>query len=142
LGSITSIPISGNAASSRTFGACTSLIEADLSTTPITSVGGAAFAGDPNLTLIKLPSTLTHIGDWAFNSGVAAPNRIYVIYATTPPDFDNTVYSYVTRTLGKENASDMGAIYVPDESVETYKTTPGWSIYASVIDSINNMPST
>lgn len=126
----------------RIFGNCTALVEADLSTTPITSIG-VAFVGCTSLTLIKLPSTLTSISDWAFVTGTAtAQNRTYVVYATTPPSFSYNTKQCVTRTLGCENNTVMGAIYVPDGYVQTYKTAPGWSYYADVIDSISNMPST
>ena len=141
MGSITSIPDSGNTASSRTFGACTSLIEADLSTTPLTYIGVANFVGCSSLSLIKLPSTLTSIGDWAFACGTTlASNRVYVINATTPPTLPsgNTA---VSRTLGAQDSTAMGAIYVPDGYVQTYKEAAGWSYYANVIDSISNMPS-
>lgn len=71
-----------------------------------------------HLSLIKLPSTLTLINSTAF--GNINKSATMVVLAVTPPQF----YS---------GPSALGALYVPDESVDAYKTASVWKNYASVI---------
>jgi hypothetical protein len=53
---------------------CTALTSVDLSDYPITTLGGYAFARNPNLVEIKLPDTLTAINSYVFSecSGLTA----------------------------------------------------------------------
>ena len=88
----------------------------------VTSIQTYAFQNCYSLTSITIPSGVTSIGNSAFNNcyGVAAIH----IQATTPP------------TLGSSTFSGIPAdckIYVPAESVDTYKGASGWSTYASYI---------
>jgi hypothetical protein len=50
-----------------------------------------------------------------------------VCRATNPPII--TTYTFDSTQISTEE----GAIYVPDESVETYKSATNWSIYADQI---------
>ncbi len=86
----------------------------------ITRVNQNAFRDCSSLVALDLPSTTTFIGDWS----LGRCNNLYLtVRAVTPPTYDNAAFS------GK-------AIYVPAESVATYKSTSGWSSYASKIQAI------
>jgi len=51
----------------------------------------------------------------------------FIIEATTPPTLGNN---------GLGTPAQLSHIYVPAESVDTYKTTNGWSTYSSIIEAI------
>ena len=76
-----------------------------------------------------LGELLTTLGVWAFNGCKAL--ETLVIKATTPPSL------YNTAVLGDTNNCP---IYVPDASVEAYKTATNWSSYASRIKGISELP--
>lgn len=81
---------------------------------------GSPFAGCSNLEVVYLPNSLTYIGNYVFNNCDKMAN--IVCYAVTPPRLDMNALSDI----------DWGVnFYVPDESVETYKTK--WSKVASRI---------
>jgi hypothetical protein len=92
-------------------------------------MGAGAFANCDNLLELSFPACLTNISQGGL---VYTPkNKPYLhiyIYATTPPTFGNNAnpfsYNYIT-------------LYVPAESVDTYKEASGWSRYA---DKIQAMP--
>ena len=126
---------------------CTSLTNVNLPST-FTDAGGGVFQGCSSLTSIDIPSSLTNWpNDFLRETGLTSitiPSTVTnigvrVFYncssltnvtclATNPP------------TLANANAfngtpANM-VIYVPAASVETYKTTNGWSTYASQIQAI------
>ena len=132
---------------------CTSLTSIDLPN--VTSIGGYAFVGCTKLTSINLPN-VTSIGDQVFNdctslTSIDLPNVTSIGYGVfyqctkltkiiigTDSDictlkstgvFDNTPISNKT-----------GYIYVPDSLVNSYKSTSGWSTYASQIKPISELP--
>ncbi len=89
----------------------------------VTSIGVGAFY-DASLSSVVIPESVTRIEDYAF-MGCASLTSITVL-AITPPvlgsiAFDDhfDLYSYL--------------IYVPSESVSTYKNTEGWIGYADRI---------
>ena len=91
----------------------------------VTTIGKYFFYNCSQISSITIPSSVTSIGSYAFS--FCAALHTYTIEATTPP------------TVGSESFSNTGTvnnIYVPAESVETYKTTSPWSIYASRIQAI------
>lgn len=90
-----------------------------------TSTGRATFSGCSSLRTVYLPDTITEFSPYVFEKN---SNLTLYIRATTPP----TIISNAFRDAG------ISAIYVPAESVETYKTTTGWSAYASKIQAIPN----
>lgn len=106
----------------RAFYGCTALTSVDLSGTSLTTVNQGAFYTSKNYTTIDLPSTVTSIGKDAFRS---QKYLTLTVRATTPPSLGNSAIE-----------STVSAIYVPAASVETYKTTSGWSTYASKIQAI------
>jgi len=105
-------------------------IEGDLTSIVIpdgtTQICGECFSSSlhSSLQAAVIPSTVTSIGDYAFN-GCARLVSV-VCLATTPP------------TLGTEsfgNNASAFKIYVPSASVNTYKTA--WSDYASYITAVH-----
>lgn len=82
--------------------------------------GGAPFSGCSNLEVVHLPNSLTYIGNYVFRDCDKMAD--IVCYAVTPPRIDMYALSDV----------DWGVnFYVPDESVDAYKTK--WSKVASRI---------
>ena len=94
----------------------------------LATIGTSAFYNTKPKT-IDIPATITSIGSSAFypaNAMVKVIGR-----AAAPPTLGAAALGVTSKTF---------PIYVPDGSVATYKTTSGWSDYASRIFSINDMP--
>jgi len=82
----------------------------------VTSIGSFAFAyWEANNQPLVIPSSVTGIGQYSFYNWKLVP--YIVILATTPPTL-LTSYAFA----GQNNAP----IYVPDESVDAYKTATNW----------------
>ena len=90
----------------------------------ITSIGTQAFEGCSGLTSINIPSGVTSIGSYAFAN--CSNITSITVNAATPP----------TLTYNAFYSTNNCPIYVPSESVDTYKTTSEWSDYASRIQPI------
>lgn len=109
---------------SYAFLSCNSLTSIEIPSS-VTSIGSSAFQYCSSLTNIELPSSLTSISDYAFRG--CSSLTIITINSKIPP------------TLSNANAFDNTnncPIYVPAESVETYKTATNWSSLASRIQAI------
>lgn len=89
----------------------------------VTSIGEQAFFSN-QLTKIEIPSNVKNIGKEAFSSNDNLSS--VTIRATTPP---------TTDTPFELNNANL-KIYVPTNSVETYKTANGWKEYADKIEAI------
>lgn len=96
----------------------------------VTSINERAFERCQYLTNITIGSGVTSIGDYAFifENYAAAYKKTVTVLATTPPTMGSSVFFN----------SNLTAIYVPAESVKTYKAASGWSTYASRIQAIPN----
>lgn len=83
------------------------------------------FNGCTTLHDVVLPSTIQTLSNGTFQALSAFYN--ITCYATTPPAFSNSPFRYT---------SIRGVIYVPAESVDSYKSASGWSTWASRIQAI------
>lgn len=87
------------------------------------------FSFCPNLVLVDLGENCSSIGAESFGRGVGTSgNNITIICrASTPPTLGGKIFGSTVV-----NAAIEG-IYVPDTSVEAYKTATNWSTYADRI---------
>ena len=99
----------------------------------ITRIGYRAFRGT-QLVNIVIPSLVTTIGSDAFwaDSTSSATLETFVLLPTTPPTLGNT---QVFRSQNRVK------FYVPDESLEAYKTATYWANQASKIYPMSELPS-
>ncbi len=120
LASVT-IPDSVTSIGVGAFSGCTSLASITIPDS-VTSIGGSAFMDCSSLASITIPDGVTSIGDYAFYNCTSLAS----VYCkpTTPPSGDSAMF----------NSNGWGRkIYVPEESVEAYKTAEWWSEYADDI---------
>ena len=82
-----------------------------------------------NLVLVDLGENCSSIGNESFGRcvGTSGNNITIICRASIPPSLGGTIINkgLVYATIGE--------IYVPDESVEAYKTATNWSAYANKI---------
>jgi hypothetical protein len=88
----------------------------------LSSIGDYAFVNCQGITSITLPDSLSSIGSDAFS--YCSNLALVTCNATIPPSLGNNVFN---------NTSGSLQIKVPDASVGTYQTTPGWIAYAGKI---------
>ena len=91
----------------------------------ITTIGNYAFAGCTLLASISIPYGITTINAGAFADCTLLAS--VTVQSVTPPSLGNGVFSGTSQNL---------VIYVPAESVDTYKAASGWSTYSSKIQAI------
>ena len=91
----------------------------------VTKIGSNAFAVCASLASVEIPSNITSIGRAAFSECISLASL--TVLATTPPTLGVDAFDRVSSNL---------VIYVPAESVETYKAATNWSNYASKIQAI------
>jgi len=141
------IPNSVTSISGSAFQGCSSLTSIDIPS-GVTSIGASTFSGCTSLTSIDIPDSVTTIDYYAFErctsltsvtigTGITRINEDAFRYcsgltsitvnATTPPTLET--YS----VFGSTNDC---VIYVPFESVDSYKTTGYWSNYARRIQAL------
>ena len=107
----------------------------------VTRIGHQAFSckldyrGHANRVLksVTIPKSVTFIGTLVFEQNEALES-VYC-KATTPPNLGSTQTDDGTLTYwgGFRGAKMLKTIYVPEESVEAYKTAFGWKEYADYI---------
>lgn len=112
--------------STGAFENCTSLTSINIPN-GVTSIGYYLFYGCTSLTSVTIGSSVTEIGDDAF-CDCSSLTRVTCL-ATTPPALSR--YDVFKNT-------NNCPIYVPAESVDTYKAASNWSSYASRIQAIPN----
>ena len=105
---------------SSAFYGCKNLIEIVIPDS-VTSIGGSAFEGCSSLANVTMGSSVTSIGTLAFYRC----RNIQKIYCTPtiPPTLENSVFDIHADAI----------IYVPEESVDSYKSAVDWSNYAGKI---------
>lgn len=115
----------------------------------VTSIGSYAFNNCANLQEIEIPDSVTALGSWVFSNcpqlgKVVIGENVGFLYA----GLLNNIKSHATVILRSSTPYSVGNdtfnawgrvdyVYVPDASVETYKTTNIWSNIASKIKSIS-----
>lgn len=104
---------------------CTSLTSVTIPIN-ITSIWKWVFRQCTSLITVNIPNTVTSIGDQAFKQCNSLTS--VTVEATTPPTLGSNSFDYTNDC----------PIYVPAESVNTYKAASGWSTYASRIQAIPN----
>lgn len=114
----------GTSISDYSFSYCSSLVSVFIPSS-ITNIGEAAFYSCSSLVSILIPSSITNIGYAAFSECVLLSN--VTVKSVTPPTLDGSIFFNTPLNL---------VIYVPSESVETYKSASGWSTYANKIQPI------
>lgn len=112
----------------------------------VTEIDSTAFYGDTSLTSVVLSNALTEIGSGAFNgsglTSIVIPTTVTTMHSeafkncsslssvkvlsTTPPTIEDSTFT---------NADPL-QIYVPQESVDTYKAAANWSELAGRIQAI------
>jgi hypothetical protein len=122
------IPDSVTSIGGSAFNNCISLTNATIGS-GVTSIGSNAFFKCTDLTSITIPNNVTSIGVSAFSycSGLST----VIVEPTTPPTIDGT------NVFGNEASGRK--IYVPDASLNAYKTATNWSTYASDILPISSL---
>lgn len=94
----------------------------DFTGSTFTTTKDAFAESSSRLTKVILPDTITYIGWNAF--AYCKSLKTFIVLASTPPRFQSNTFMSTNSTF---------SIYVPDESVETYKTATNWSAYANKI---------
>lgn len=90
----------------------------------VTSIGTQAFANCISATSVTIPSSVNSIGQSAFSGCISLTS--IVVERTTPATLNSNAF----------NNTNNCPIYVPAESVDTYKAANNWSTYASRIQAI------
>lgn len=113
------------------FNKCTSLVVNEIPCTSLTTIDNYAFDGCSANTKVDIKSTvLTKIGYYAFRKNNLSQ---FILRVTTPPTISSGLFNETPI------ASGTGYIYVPDESVETYKSATNWSAYADQIKGVSEL---
>ena len=129
-----------------TFGDCTSLSSITIPNS-VTTLGNYAFQDCSGLTSVDIPDSVTSIGIYTFGNcrsltSITIPNSVTTLGNYVFQDCTNltniTVNALTPPTLGTNafyNTNNC-PIYVPCESVSSYKSAENWSTYADRIQGI------
>jgi hypothetical protein len=129
--SLTSINIPENVSSigTDTFKNCYSLTSISIPAN-VSSMGVTAFYRCYSLTNIVIPESVSSIGNNTFDGCYSILK--YVFNRTTPPTLGTSVFL---------NMNSNTKIYVPNASVNAYKSATNWKTYANYIYPISEMES-
>lgn len=117
------IPNSVTVIGESVFNGCTGLASIDIPS-GVTNIGSYAFYNCRSLTSIEIPKSVRTISGYAFSNCIGLTSII--VNRISPPTLGSYAF-YQTNNC---------PIYVPAESVNTYKSTSRWSSYASRIQAI------
>ena len=97
----------------------------------VTTIGGTwnegAFANCKSLLNVMIGEA-TALGERSFTG--CSSLQTFIIKATTPPSLNGSLFSSTNNTF---------VIYVPDESVDAYKSSTNWSTYANRIKGVSEL---
>lgn len=96
----------------------------------VISIGNSAFYYCSQLTSIVFPESLQTLGEGCFL--YVSNVQSMVVHASTPPELVNG------NSIPTFNSSSSGKIYVPTESLSTYKNATLWNNYSDRIYPIEN----
>ena len=145
------IPDSVTSIGNQAFEGCKGFTSLDLGN-GISTIGGLAFDACSGFTgTLVIPDSVTSIGHWAFMNctgltGVEIGGGINSIGEYAFSGCSNVSFVSIRAnnapTLGTDafNNTSLVGIYVPDASVETYKTTNVWSTHAALIKPLSEKP--
>ena len=102
-----------------------SAIESITIPTGVTKIGHSAFNQATLLFSIKLPITLTEIGDWAFADCLNL-NTISC-YALEPPTISSNTF------FGSDPIYNNPSVYVPAYCIEAYKNAEHWKWFTQIL---------
>ena len=102
-----------------------SAIESITIPTGVTKIGHSAFNQATLLSSIKLPITLTEIGDWAFADCLSL-NTISC-YALEPPMISSNTF------FGSNPIYNNPSVYVPAYCIEAYKNAEHWKWFTQIL---------
>ena len=102
-----------------------SAIESITIPTGVTKIGHSAFNQATLLSSIKLPITLTEIGDWAFADCLSL-NTISC-YALEPPTISSNTF------FGSNPIYNNPSVYVPAYCIEAYKNAEHWKWFTQIL---------
>ncbi|MCK9456898.1 MAG: leucine-rich repeat domain-containing protein, partial [Candidatus Riflebacteria bacterium] len=88
----------------------------------VTSIDSHAFAYCCSLASITLPDSVESIGDMAFYTCYSC--KEYIFTRLTSPTLGTNVFTNITSA---------NRIFVPDESLDDYKTAPNWASWEDYI---------
>ena len=96
------------------------------------SIGNFAFDKNLKLTVVDLPATVTNLGGFVFEGN---PQITKVICRATTPPAIKKGYLDGEEIYTLFETTDYGTIelYVPEESIQTYRATLGWSYFKTRI---------
>ena len=100
--------------------ACPNLVRAELPN--VTELGRTTLYNNPKLAVVVLGENLTSIGNMTM--ALCPVLSKVVVKATVPPTVSSDAFKQTTIQTG---------IYVPDASVEAYKTATNWAAKADLI---------
>ena len=110
-----------------TFYNCTSLVSVPNIPSCVTNIGTTFYKCSSLVSVPNIPSGVTNMY-WTFYN--CSSLKEVTLLPTTPPNY-NSILS---------GCSSLENIYVPDESVDAYKTSTGWSEFADKIKPLSSKP--
>ena len=128
------IPNSVTSIGEGTFSYCTGLVSVDIPYS-VTSIGDCAFLGCDSLASVVIPGSVTSIGDGAFTN--CNNLKKLVCHATTPPVFADELWGAFVGVN-----KDACTLYVPQESLDAYKSAAHWKDFFNIATGVKNATKT
>lgn len=128
------IPNSVTSIGEGTFSYCTGLVSVDIPYS-VTNIGDCAFLGCDSLASVVIPGSVTSIGDGAFTN--CNNLKKLVCHATTPPVFADELWGAFVGVN-----KDACTLYVPQESLDAYKSAAHWKDFFNIATGVKNATKT